>query len=53
MRLKEKGLARAITGVFAYQVLAFWLPMPIALACLPTLRMMGKQLPPPGRAKTG
>jgi len=42
-------LAVAIAGVFAYQVLFFWLPMPVALACLPTLRMMGRHLAPPAR----
>ncbi|HEX5295925.1 MAG TPA: hypothetical protein VFW50_02965 [Streptosporangiaceae bacterium] len=29
-------LAVAITGVFAYQALFFWLLMPIALACWPS-----------------
>jgi hypothetical protein len=33
-------LAIAVTGVFAYRVLAFWLPLPVSLAALPTLRTM-------------
>lgn len=33
-------LAVAVTGVFAYRVLAFWLPLPVSLAALPTLRTM-------------
>jgi hypothetical protein len=36
-------LAVAVAGVFAYRVLALWLPMPAALAFLPTLRTMGEQ----------
>jgi len=32
--------AVALVGVFAYRVLAFWLPMPVSLAALPTLRRM-------------
>lgn len=32
--------AVAVAGVFAYRVLAFWLPMPLSLAALPTLRAM-------------
>ena len=44
-------LAVAVAGVFAYRVLALWLPMPVALAFLPTLRTMGErqvsQVPPP------
>jgi hypothetical protein len=31
-------LATAITGVAAYRLLCFWLPMPSALASLPVLR---------------
>jgi hypothetical protein len=34
-------LAAAVAGVFAYRVLAFWLPTPASLAALPTLRAMG------------
>lgn len=33
-------LALAVAGVFVYQVLSFWLPMPVSLAYLPTLRAM-------------
>ena len=36
-------LAVAVAGVFAYRVLALWLPMPVTLAFLPTLRTMGEQ----------
>jgi hypothetical protein len=36
-------LAVAVAGVFAYRVLALWLPMPLALAFLPTLRTMGER----------
>jgi hypothetical protein len=46
-------LAVAVAGVFAYRVLALWLPMPVALAFLPTLRTMGErqvsQAPPQSR----
>lgn len=35
-------LAVAVAGVFAYRVLSLWLPMPIALAVLPTLRAMSE-----------
>lgn len=34
-------LATAVLGVFAYRVVTLWLPMPFALASLPTLRDMG------------
>jgi uncharacterized membrane protein YbhN (UPF0104 family) len=33
-------LAVAVAGVFVYRVLVLWLPMPVLLASLPTLRMM-------------
>ena len=36
-------LAAAVVGVFIYQVLFLWLPMPVALTLLPTLRAMGEQ----------
>jgi hypothetical protein len=36
-------LAVAVAGVFAYRILILWLPMPLALAFLPTLRAMGEQ----------
>jgi hypothetical protein len=39
-------LAAAVAGVFIYQVLFLWLPMPAALALLPTLRAMGEQREP-------
>jgi hypothetical protein len=39
--------AAAITGVFAYRVLALWLPTPASLAVLPTLRQMGADPTPP------
>jgi hypothetical protein len=38
--------AVAVVGVFAYRVLALWLPMPVSRAVLPTLRTMGeRQIP--------
>ena len=40
------SLAAAVAGVFIYQVLFLWLPMPAALALLPTLRAMGEQRGP-------
>jgi hypothetical protein len=36
-------LTVAVAGVFAYRILALWLPMPLALAFLPTLRAIGEQ----------
>jgi uncharacterized membrane protein YbhN (UPF0104 family) len=42
-------LAVAVVGVFVYQVLFLWLPMPVALAFLPTLRAMGEKREPGGR----
>jgi len=38
--------AVAVAGVFAYRVLALWLPMPIGLAQIPTLREMGIEQEP-------
>lgn len=35
--------AVAIVGVFAYRTAALWLPMPVSLAVLPTLREMAEQ----------
>lgn len=35
--------AVAIVGVFAYRTAALWLPMPVSLAVLPTLREMAQQ----------
>lgn len=49
--------AAAIAGVFSYRVLAFWLPVPVSLAALPTVRTMGKRRlaaqDVPGTADTG
>jgi hypothetical protein len=36
-------LATAITGVAAYRLLCFWLPLPSALASLPVLRQTTRQ----------
>ena len=36
------ALAVAVVGIFAYRVLALWLPMPASLAMRPTLRRMGQ-----------
>jgi hypothetical protein len=41
-------MATAVVGVFAYRVIALWLPMPFALASLPTLRDMGRGGKPGG-----
>jgi hypothetical protein len=38
IRATGAPLATAITGVWAYRVLCFWLPLPTALASLPVLR---------------
>jgi hypothetical protein len=35
--------AAAVVGVFVYRLLAFWLPMPVSVAALPTLRTMVKE----------
>jgi hypothetical protein len=32
-----------VAGVSVYRVLVLWLPMPVSLALLPTLREMGEQ----------
>jgi uncharacterized membrane protein YbhN (UPF0104 family) len=37
-------LGVAIAGVFAYRLLCLWLPMPFALASLPALRQVSKQV---------
>lgn len=34
-------MAAAVAGVFAYRIVSVWLPMPFAMAGLPTLRKMG------------
>jgi uncharacterized membrane protein YbhN (UPF0104 family) len=39
-------LTVAVVGVFAYRVLSLWLPMPVSLAFLPTLRAMGRHQAP-------
>lgn len=41
-------LAAAVAGIFAYQVLVIWLPMPFALASLPALRELGTGVPGAG-----
>ena len=33
--------ATAVAGVFAYRLLSIWLPAPVSLAILPTLRRIG------------
>jgi hypothetical protein len=43
--------ALAVVGVFAYRVLAFWLPLPVSLAALPTLRMMSAPAKPPAGSR--
>jgi uncharacterized membrane protein YbhN (UPF0104 family) len=39
-------MATAVAGVFVYRVLALWLPMPFAIATLPTLRRIGEESAP-------
>jgi hypothetical protein len=46
LRYSGAPLAAAVAGVFIYQVLFLWLPMPVALPLLPTLRAMGKHREP-------
>jgi uncharacterized membrane protein YbhN (UPF0104 family) len=46
-------LAVAVVGIFAYRVLALWLPMPVSLAALPTLRTMGQQQVPHAEGVVG
>lgn len=46
-------LPAALAGVFAYRVLSLWLPMPVALAQLPRLRMMGQPGVPGAPAAAG
>jgi hypothetical protein len=38
-------LAVAVAGVFCYRILSTWLPLPVTLAQLRTLREMGKEIP--------
>jgi hypothetical protein len=35
--------AVAVAGVFTYRVLAMWLPVPMSIAVIPTLRAMGRR----------
>lgn len=35
--------AVAVAGMFAYRALSWWLPMPVALACLPVLRALSEK----------
>ena len=46
-------MATAVAGVFAYRVIALWLPMPFALASLPTLRDMGESGSPGAEGRAG
>ncbi len=43
-------LAAAVAGVFAYRLLALWLPMPVSLAAIPTLRQLTRGQLARGRA---
>lgn len=50
--LSGAPFAAAIVGIFVYRILALWLPMPVSLAALPTLREMGERGPQaPGNAR--
>ncbi len=40
-------LAAAVAGVFAYRLLALWLPMPVSLAAIPALRQLAPRRPLP------
>lgn len=44
-------LAVAVAGVFAFRVLSVWVPMPVALAALPTLRRLGSERRPGAEGK--
>lgn len=46
-------LAVAVVGIFAYRVLALWLPMPASLALLPALRRIGQERMPQAEGKAG
>ena len=46
-------LAAAITGVAAYRLLCFWLPLPPALASLPVLREATRQAGPANATRAG
>jgi hypothetical protein len=41
--------AAAIVGVFAYRILALWLPMPASLAIMPAMREMAGRRDPPAQ----
>ncbi len=43
----------AVTAVFTYRVLTLWLPMPFALATLPTLRRIGERGRPSAAERAG
>lgn len=45
--------AVAIAGIFAYRVLAMWVPMPFSLASLPTLRAIGEEKVPGAEGTAG
>jgi hypothetical protein len=45
-------LAVAVVGIFAYRVLALWLPMPASLALLPAIREMGEHEVPQAEGET-
>lgn len=36
-------LATAVSGIFVYRMLSLWLPMPVSLASLATLRRLGRE----------
>jgi hypothetical protein len=44
-------LGVAVVGIFAYRVLALWLPMPASLALLPAMREMGEHEIPRAEGK--
>jgi hypothetical protein len=44
-------LAVAVVGIFAYRVLALWLPMPASLALLPAMRELGEHRVPDAEGK--
>jgi hypothetical protein len=44
-------LSAAVVGIFAYRVLALWLPMPASLALLPAMREMGEHRVPHAKGK--
>lgn len=46
-------LAVAVAGVFAYRALALWLPMPVGLAQIPSLRAMGERREPGAEETAG